>query len=130
LKKKQNDDIINKGNFMIDINEELFTDYAIEMISAYLSNDMLVFFKLIDSYSEKEYSNKAFMPGILFAMIVHVSSLLNHIAEASNQTMEKTFKDYALSYNMAREDLITHDMLSPKKAEEFFNLLAKNGENL
>ena len=115
---------------MSDINEELFTDYAIEMISAYLSNDMLVFFNLIDSYSEKEFSNKAFMPGILFAMIVHFTSLINHIADSNNQTVEKTFKDYALSYNVAREGLINHDMLSPKKAEEFFNIITKQGEIL
>jgi len=115
---------------VIDINEELFTDYAIGLSSAYIQGDIKAFHNLLESYYKKEMKNQTFMPGLIIGMIFHIGSLINHISDCSDETPEKVFKEYALSYSLSREKLMNSDMLSPKKAQEYLENLIANGENL
>lgn len=106
---------------MNNINEELFTDYAMEFISAYLSNDKEILADLLKSFGKDEFSNPSFIPGTMFGLVIHISMLLNHIAMMNNETTDESFRAYAYAYNLSRADMMNNDILSPKKANEFFN---------
>lgn len=115
---------------MSDINEELFTDYAIGLASAYIHKDTKAFHDLLQSYWESEMKNAVFMPGLIIGMIFHLGSLINHISDCNNETPSETFKTYALSYSLSRERLVKNDMLSPKRVERFFKDIMEKGETL
>jgi len=115
---------------MNDINEELFTDYAMEFISAYLSNDPEILADLFKSFGEKELSNPSFIPGTMFGLIMHVNMLFNHIAMNTDKTPEEVFKAYAYAYNLSRAEMMHNDVLSPKKASEFFTKWIEDGGEL
>lgn len=115
---------------MDDINEELFTDYAMEFISAYLSKDVNILSDLFKSFGEKEFSNPSFIPGTMFGLIMHINMLLEHIASNTEKTSEEVFQAYAYAYNLSRDEMIKNDVLSPKKASEFFAEWLENGGDL
>ena len=113
----------------LDSNDELYTDIAMQMLSAYLSSDKNVSNDLMQTYSSDNEEDPAFMPGVIFVCMLHLGVLLATIAESSSMTIEETFSHYASSYNLEmRERMSFIPTLHQDVARQLFEVLRE--ENL
>jgi hypothetical protein len=100
-----------------NLNEEMFTDYAMQILTAYMSEDDSVIESLMQTYSEKEWGNPAFMPGVMFGLIAHFKLLINSVSNMTDTDVDTVFIQYANAYALSRDAL--HDkFISPSRAEE------------
>jgi len=114
----------------INSNESLFTDYALEMVSAFLDPDKSTISALITSYSSQEENSPAFLPGLLFGCLHHISILLSHISEITDTPFDDCFKMYAINYHSEiRETLTDIKGLSPSYAASYLEKMSKIIEN-
>ena len=80
-------------------NNELYSDIAFQMFSAYVNGDHDTTARYFTSL-QKDYENdEMFMPGILFAAVTHMGILMATIANATGMTLEEAFQTYSSSYN-------------------------------
>ena len=93
--------------------ESLYTDEALQLISAFTAKDIDAILLLIDGANDKTY-----VPGILFGMMVHFELLLSAIAESNEITKMESLQQYAFYYNSIRESLSALDMLKPSSFQE------------
>ena len=113
----------------LDSNDELYTDIAMQMLSAYLNNDKNVTNELMLSYSSDNEEDPAFMPGVIFGCMLHLGVLLATIAESSSMTIEEAFSHYANSYNLEmREQMSMIPTLHQGVARQLFDVMRE--ENL
>lgn len=97
--------------------EEMFTDYAMQIISAYMTRDDRVIATLMDSYSDDEWSNPAFLPGVMHALVVHFQMAMYSIANMTDTDVEKVFSEYAKAYTLNRPQ-IAKQFVSPSEASK------------
>lgn len=79
--------------------EELFTDIAIQMFSAYSLNENNAVLELMESYRKSYGDNPAFMPGVIFAFIMHMGILISSLADAAGIDSEEAYRSYVNTYN-------------------------------
>lgn len=103
-----------------DLNEEMFTDYAMQILTAYMTEDETIIESLMQSYSDKEWNNPAFMPGVMFGLIVHFQMIMKSISEMTGHSVEDVFAEYARAYALSRETMMDK-FISPSRAAEIIS---------
>ncbi|MEY2912217.1 MAG: hypothetical protein RLZZ184_1526 [Cyanobacteriota bacterium] len=110
----------------LDINDELYTDIALQMLTAYLTGDKETTQGLIEGYASSNDDDPVFMPGVIFASILHMSILLSAIAESTNISTEEALMYYAGIYNLQfREQMAKIPALHQDLAKEMYNKIAR-----
>jgi|688.fasta_scaffold03457_39 hypothetical protein len=102
---------------MNDQEEYLYTDYAIQIFSAFSNRDISAIIKMFDT-EDGEKRDESFAPGILFGFMVHLEILFAAIAESNDGTPLEAFQEYALHYNSVRDDLKKMALLNPTAVTE------------
>lgn len=125
---KINEDL---NNFKPNINSELYSDIAFQMLSAYIQGDVGMSNLLFTNLSDSE--DELLLPGIIYGCIIHMGILLSTLSEATSSNIEEVFKLYAKTYNSEiREKLSEMPALYPEFAnvmlEEINNKLQKGEE--
>ena len=102
-------------NFKPDLNTELYSDIAFQMLSAYIQGDKTMGNALFAGLSDSD--DQLLLPGIIYGCIIHMGILLSTISEATSSNMESVFQLYAKTYNTEiREKLSEMPALYPKFA--------------
>ena len=79
--------------------DELFTDYALQLFSAFLDEDQSTVAELMSSYELDKQEQLSFLPGILYGCMIHMGLFMSTIADQNDIPVKEAFKMYALSYN-------------------------------
>ena len=104
-------------------NDELYSDIAFQMFSAYVDESPSVADTLFNSYSDQS-TDPVFMPGVIFGCMLHMGILLSAIAEGSDIDVKDAFKKYAFAYNTEiRQKLSLIPSMHQGTAREMFNLM-------
>jgi hypothetical protein len=102
---------------MNDNQEYLYTDYAVQIISAFLNKERSSVASLLETFDD-ELEDPAFIPGILFGFLIHIETLFNTVADVSNTSVADAFQKYALYYDSIRDELKEIAPLSPTFAKQ------------
>jgi len=111
---------------MDDQEEYLYTDYAIQIFSAFSNRDISAIIKMFDT-EDGSKRDESFAPGIMFGFMVHLELLFAAIAESNNETSLEAFQEYALHYSSVRDDLKKMVLLNPTTVAE---IMKNNGGSL
>lgn len=88
---------------MENIKEEyLYTDYAIQMLSAFMNKNTNNLASLLDTM-EDEMFDTCFLAGITFGLLIHMEKLLNTIAVEKSMDVDSVYQMYALHYSSERD---------------------------
>jgi hypothetical protein len=102
----------------LDENEDLYTDYALQIFSAFVDNNQITIAELMASYESSNGDDLTFMPGVIFGCMIHMGLLVATIAEQHNMSPQEAFERYALSYNTdTRKHLTKVSGLHPSVAK-------------
>lgn len=113
----------------LNLNDELYTDIALQLLTAYASNDNEATHNLIEGYAKSSDDDPTFMPGLIFASMMHMTVLLRSIAEATNVPVEEVLIQYAATYNLhIRKEMAQIPALHQNYAKEMYNQFLKSGE--
>ena len=114
----------NINHFKPDLNQELYTDIAFQMLSAYIQSDIKMTSSLFSSLTDSEDS--LLLPGIIYGCIIHMGILLATLGESTSSNVEDVFKLYAQTYNTEiREKLSKMPALYPKFANQMLEAMDK-----
>jgi hypothetical protein len=106
---------------MADKND-LYTDYALQIFSSYISEDMNSMEKILESFKDDEKNiDDMFMPGLIYGLMYHMATIMRLVSHATDTPVDKLFADYAMDYAIAREDLLDNPLLNVHKAREVLN---------
>jgi hypothetical protein len=106
---------------MADKND-LYTDYALQIFSSYISEDMNSMEKILESFKDDEKNiDDMFMPGLIYGLMYHMATIMRLVSHATDTPVDKLFSDYAMDYAIAREDLLDNPLLNVHKAREVLN---------
>jgi hypothetical protein len=101
---------------------ELYTDYALQIFSSYIRNDLTSMDLILQSFkSDGKAVDDMFMPGLIYGLMFHWSNTLSLISSATGTDVEKLLSDYAIDYAVAREELLDNPLLNVYKAREILN---------
>jgi hypothetical protein len=101
---------------------ELYTDYALQIFSSYIANDLTSMDLILQSFkSDGKAIDDMFMPGLIYGLMFHWSNTLSLISRATGTDVEKLLSDYAMDYAVAREELLDNPLLNVYKAREILN---------
>jgi len=116
------------SNFEPDLNDELYSDIAFQMLSAYIQSDKAMVSALFSGLTESE--DELLLPGIIYGCIIHMGILLATLAEANSSSVEEMHKMYANTYNMEiRKKLSEMPALYPKFAKAIMSGLDSDKQN-
>lgn len=102
--------------------QDLYTDYAIQIFSSYLIEDIASMQMVLESFkNEGKESDEIFLPGLIYGLLYHLGSFIRLVSEASDVPVEKILGDYAMDYAIAREDLLKNPLLNVSKAKSVLN---------
>jgi hypothetical protein len=101
---------------------ELYTDYALQIFSSYIRNDLTSMDLILQSFkSDGKAIDDMFMPGLIYGLMFHWSNTLSLISSVTGTDVEKLLSDYAIDYAVAREELLDNPLLNVYKAREILN---------
>lgn len=111
--------------------QELFTDFALQLFNSFLSNDINIMKQLLSSFrnDEKDYDT-LFMPGLIYGLMYHLGNFLDILEEASEISKKEIMEDYSIQYAMEREYLLSNPLLNVKKASEHIANMMKTIEGM
>lgn len=113
--------------------ESLYTDYAMQIITAFASRDepdaKYVNLALLLSTYEDELNDPGFIPGILLGMLVHCELLVRMLSIDNDDSFEEYFSKYALHYASIREELCEIKALSPSYTAELIQQFENRSDN-
>lgn len=105
----------------LSIDDELYTDIALQLLTAYATNDNKATSELINGYASSNDDDPTFMPGLIFASMMHMTVLLSSIAEATNLSIEEALMHYAATYNLhIRKEMAEIPALHQGYAKEMY----------
>lgn len=108
-------------------NDELYTDIALQMLVAYVNGDANTTNSLINGYALTNDEDPTFMPGVIFASMMHMAVLLSSIAEAVDITIEEALGHYATTYNLhLREQMAKIPALHQDIAKELYEKIVRD----
>jgi len=108
---------------MADKND-LYTDYALQIFSSYISEDMNSMEKILESFKDDEKNiDDMFMPGLIYGLMYHMATIMRLVSHATNTPVDKLLSDYAIDYAIAREELLDNPLLNVHKAREVLSQL-------
>ena len=98
--------------------QDLYTDYAIQIFSSYLIEDITSMQMVLESFkNEGKESDEIFLPGLIYGLLYHLGSFIRLVSEASDVPVERILSDYAMDYAIAREHLLDNPLLNVSKAK-------------
>jgi len=98
--------------------QDLYTDYAIQIFSSYLIEDIASMQMVLESFkNEGKETDDIFLPGLIYGLLYHLGSFLRLVSDASDVPVEKILSDYAMDYAIAREHLLDNPLLNVSKAK-------------
>lgn len=113
----------------LSVDDELYTDIALQLFTAYASNDNEATHRLIEGYALSNDDDPTFMPGLIFASMMHMNVLLSSIAEATNISIQEALMYYAATYNLhIREEMAQIPALHQGYAKEMYTKYLESGE--
>lgn len=119
----------NINSFRPDLNQELYSDIAFQMLSAYIQGDIKMTNSLFSSLSDSEDS--LLLPGIIYGCIIHMGILIATLGESTSSSVEDVFKLYAETYNgEIRKKLSKMPALYPKYANQMLEVIDKFNNDL
>lgn len=99
--------------------DDLYTDYALQMFSSFMSGDLESTQQMFKSYKDEgKAEDPLFMPGVIYGMIYHLQTLFSSISELTGISEDEVVSNYALAYAGIREELSMNTLFSVKKARE------------
>lgn len=102
--------------------EDLYTDYALQIFSSYLNEDIQSMHIILDSFkSEGKNVDEFFMPGLVYGFMYHMATLIRLVSIGTGVEVEKLLSDYAMDYAVAREELLDNPLLNVQKAKEIMD---------
>jgi hypothetical protein len=108
-------------------NDELYTDIALQMLVAYINGDSSTTTSLINGYALTNEEDPTFMPGLIFASMMHMSILLSSIAEAVDISIQEALGHYATTYNLhLREEMAKIPALHQDIAKEMYEKIVRD----
>jgi hypothetical protein len=87
-------------NEELSVNDELYSDIAFQMFSAYMNPNGSMINELMESYSFTNEDDPTFMPGVIFGCMMHMAILLSSIASVTDSSVSDAFSSYAEMYNL------------------------------
>ena len=109
---------------MNDNQEYLYTDYAMQIFTAFLNKESMSIADLMNTF-EDELDDPTFVPGLLFAFLIHMESLFTSIADANDESVSETYQKYVLYYDSIRGDLMEISPLRPSFAKSAIEEMKK-----
>lgn len=98
--------------------DDLYTDYALQMFSSYVSEDLNTMETLLESFKDEDKNvDELFMPGLIYGLMYHMATVFKLVSKATNTPVDKLLSDYAMDYAVAREHLIDNPLLNVSKAK-------------
>ncbi len=97
--------------------EYLYTDYAMQILSAFLNKETHSIAALLETF-DNELEDPAFVPGLLFGFLIHIESLFNTLADHQDMSVNEVFQKYALYYDSIRGELENISPLKPSFAKQ------------
>jgi hypothetical protein len=105
---------------------DLYTDYALQIFSSYLIEDISSMKTVLESFrSEGKDEDHFFLPGLIYGLLYHLATILKLVSDASDVTVEKLLSDYAMDYAIVREELLQNPLLNVRTAKEMIDKLAE-----
>ena len=98
---------------------DLYTDYALQMFSSYISDDLSSMEYILESF-KKDGKNidDMFMPGLIYGLLYHLGQIFRLVSVGTDVPLEKLLSDYAMDYALARELLMDNPLLNVHRARE------------
>jgi hypothetical protein len=113
----------------IDYNEEQYTDYAVQFMTSYFSEDSEIVETLMNSYDKKEFHSPMFFPGLVLGLIVHFKLFLEVVSSNLGKDSSEVYQEYVQYYtNQVREKIIEGKMLSPTHVKTIMEEISKGEE--
>lgn len=102
--------------------DDLYTDYALQIFSSYMSEDLNSMEFVLESFkSDNKNVDDMFMPGLIYGLMYHMATILRLVAVGTDTSVEKLLSDYAMDYAIAREELLDNPLLNVGKARDMMN---------
>ena len=115
---------------MIEENE-LFTDYALQIFSSFVSEDLNSMQSILESFKkEGKALDNLFMPGVIYGLMYHMNSMLQLFAIHTGASVDVLLSSYAMDYAIERENLIDNEILNVAKAKKNVERLMQDLKNL
>lgn len=106
--------------------QELFTDYAMQMFSSYQSDDIEGMQNLLMSFSnDGAVEDIVFLPGIVYGMMFHMKAMINMFAEVIGVEPKYLLEKYALGYSIIRDDLLNNPFLNVSEVRKHMDQIKK-----
>lgn len=98
--------------------DDLYTDYALQIFSSYMSEDLNSMELILESFKNEDKNvDELFMPGLIYGLMYHMSTILKLVSKATDTPVDKLLTDYAMDYAVAREYLMDNPLLNVNKAK-------------
>ena len=98
--------------------DDLYTDYALQMFSSYVSEDLNTMETLLESFKDEDKNiDELFMPGLIYGLMYHMATIFKLVSKATDTPVDKLLSDYAMDYAVAREHLMDNPLLNVNKAK-------------
>lgn len=115
----------------LDPNKQNYADMTLQILTAYLSGDEVIDFDLASAvmqslFDDPEIGGPGFLPGLFFASIIHMSLLLQIIANTYNISKKEALSKYALSYEGVRSMVALMPQMYPSVVNEIVQHLKEN----
>lgn len=109
--------------------EDLYTDYAIQIFSSYMIEDVMSMKMVLESFkSDGKDSDDLFLPGLIYGLLYHLGTFIKLVSNATSLPVEKLLSDYAMDYAIAREQLLLNPLLNVNKAKGLMEQMIKELE--
>ena len=109
--------------------EDLYTDYAIQIFSSYMIEDVMSMKMVLESFkSDGKDSDELFLPGLIYGLLYHLGTFIKLVSNATSLPVEKLLSDYAMDYAIAREQLLLNPLLNVNKAKGLMEQMIKELE--
>ena len=109
--------------------EDLYTDYALQIFSSYMIEDVMSMKMVLESFkSDGKDSDELFLPGLIYGLLYHLGTFIKLVSNATSLPVEKLLSDYAMDYAIAREQLLLNPLLNVNKAKGLMEQMIKELE--
>ena len=103
---------------------DLYTDYALQLFSSYMSEDVETMHSVLESFKNEDKNvDNLFMPGMIYGLMYHMGTMIRLISEQTGAPVDVLLSSYAMDYAIAREELLNNPLLNVSKAKESFENL-------
>lgn len=107
----------------LDENSQNYCDMALQILTAYLSDDGSINFDLAGKvmqslYDDPEVNGPGFLPGLFFAAVIHMSLMLDILSVTNEISQKEALSRYALSYAASRHYIAKMPQIHPSVVNE------------